>query len=541
MNKIKNIASTAFCMAMLAFSLLITVSCDDSSDNTGMPEISGVRKTAPEKADSLFTQSQQGEMILIFGKNLNDILHVYINDQEVYFNPTLNTDHSVIVTIPMESETFKLTTWDSSLKDEIRIETTHGTATYKFKVLNPVPYLQRIAGLYPRSTGDRLQLYGMNVLDVERVYFTDIEPEQLDELKLAAEKALEEFVVPGNIVDVDLSTLEFNQNHYYNKKTQAYETSSVMNFTMPSLNYQNGSMVVECAAGMTYVEFAAVPPRPVMTSLSSDMPMKGEVVTITGRNFIQVESVKYDNVVIPASDLYVSESEDSIVFTMGDKPEADWSKLTVTTPGGEVAVDFYDYSSVIVDFDGKGIDNGWGPNASFGTTDGSAAPFTGDGVYGHFDATDFGWNWWGQMIYFRASDNDTPFTLPSYEHIPANTSADDIYLAMEVYNNGCTFNNDFHVHYLLQGNMGDTEFVNWDWGTSSYIQPVLSDINGEQPQRGWYRSLIPMSKFGTFQGKTYEDIVNAGIKQVRLMDHNYTGNQIKLDIYFDNIRIIKVK
>lgn len=68
-------------------------------------------------------------------------MKVYINDQEVYFNPNMNTDHSVIVNVPTEKNGFKLTAFNSDLKDEIRIETSHGTCTYAFKISAGFPSL----------------------------------------------------------------------------------------------------------------------------------------------------------------------------------------------------------------------------------------------------------------------------------------------------------------------------------------------------------------------------------------------------------------
>lgn len=522
-----------FCCALLA-------ACSDNESNGGAPEITGVRKTKPTASDSLFTKSAQGQMIAIIGHNLQHTLAVYINDQKVYFNPTENTDHSVIVTIPTEEKNFKLTTWDSTLKDEIRIETDHGTAVYGFKVLNPAPSLQRIAGLYPRVSGSQLQLHGMNILDVERVYVTDATPEKIKEQQELAKENKETFVVPGNKTDVTQYSLK--QNHYLNNRTKAYETASVMDFTLPGINYDSGSLVVECAAGISWVEFAAMPGKPELKMLSSDFPTKGEQVVLTGRNFIQVESVSYGNITIPVADLYVSESEDSIVFTMGEKPEESRSKLTVKTVGGEVSADFCMYETVVIDFDGKGLDNGWGPSCLFGTADGTQPPFASDGQYANIQVQDNGWNWWGMMVYFRASDDGTPFHLPSYDIIPADTPADEVYFAMECYNNGTMFNNNVHIHYLFQtANSGDGEYVNWNWDTGSYQETVLPDQDGECTLNAWYRTLIPMSKVGIFQGKTYKDIVESGITNIRLMEHNYTGNPLFVDIYFDNLRFIRIE
>ena len=39
----------------------------------------------------------------------------------------MNTAHSIIVNVPTEDKGFELTAFNSNLKDEIRVETSHGT------------------------------------------------------------------------------------------------------------------------------------------------------------------------------------------------------------------------------------------------------------------------------------------------------------------------------------------------------------------------------------------------------------------------------
>ena len=157
-------------VALLAVLSFGATSCSDD-DGGGQPEITGVRVCDPEYADSLFTKSAQGQTIAIIGKNLGGATNVYINDQEVYFSPTMNTDHSIIVKVPSETDGFKLTAFNSELKDEIRVETNHGSAVYGFKVLGAAPSITRIQGSYPRSAGDVLNVYGLNLYSIENIYF----------------------------------------------------------------------------------------------------------------------------------------------------------------------------------------------------------------------------------------------------------------------------------------------------------------------------------------------------------------------------------
>ena len=115
-------------MALLLMAVFQTVmtSCSDDKEGMGTPVITAVRVTDPAKADSTFTKATAGQMLAIIGENLSDVRKVFINDQEVQFNSTMNTSRSLIVTVPTEEKGFILTAFDSSLKDEIRVETSHG-------------------------------------------------------------------------------------------------------------------------------------------------------------------------------------------------------------------------------------------------------------------------------------------------------------------------------------------------------------------------------------------------------------------------------
>ena len=123
MKSLRNLAWT--CLALAAFTTLpITMaSCSDDKEGMGTPEITGVRACDPAKADSLFAKASTGQTIAVIGRNLADVQQVFINDQKISFNPTLNTPHSIILSVPAEEDGFILTAFDSSLKDEIRVET----------------------------------------------------------------------------------------------------------------------------------------------------------------------------------------------------------------------------------------------------------------------------------------------------------------------------------------------------------------------------------------------------------------------------------
>ncbi len=510
--------------------------CSDKESGGGQPQITGVKilssDTTNYSYDQLYTKAGPGTMLALMGNNLGGALHVFINDQEVTFNSTMNTDHSLIVTVPTEEKGFKLSAFDSSVKDEIRVETGGGTATYAFKITAPGPQVQRLQGVYPREAGDVVRLYGLNLVDIEKMYITDATALHLDTTKWET--------VPGNHTDITDFKTEV-MDHHLNPSNNSYETTSVVAAVVPAGAPESGSLVVECAGGTSYVAFYKRPGKPVITSISSDMPEISEDLVITGSEFVQVESITYGDVTLKSDEFTVSAEENMITIPFSKKPSnGSGTTLTVTTPGGTVSVDrFYDYSTILTSFDGDATDNGWGPNCSFANSG------TDDGFYAYFDIPVEYQQWWGTMIYFRKDWNGNSFAFSP--NIPATATADEVYLAVEVFNDGSDYNNGTftgYIRYMIQP-IGDQENIydNFAWddynaGTFINDQPVLGDYEGNAPVGRWYRHVLPLSKFACYQGKSFAEIVTVGLNQFRLQSINQGTPSGKINVKFDNVRVI---
>ena len=534
-SNIKKISSwILFAVLCISQQALFTSCSDDDSSGGGVPEITGVRSCDPTKADSLFTKASPGQVIAIIGHHLNDALKVYINDQPVYFNPNMNTDHSIIVNVPTEKNGFKLTAFNSDLKDEIRVETTHGTCTYSFKISAGYPILQRIAASYPRETGDEINVYGLNLTDIENAYFTSMTVEEIE--------ALEGEEIGGT--KVPISGLQVvKKERGINSMTNAYETQSQLRFNLPDLPFTEGTLVIETAGGTAYIPYSQTPGQPVIFYVSNDMPQIGETLIITGREFVQVESVKYGDVTLNESEFRVSESEDSIYVNFAQKPSVgSETTLTVTTPGGEVSVErFYDHSTILTTFDGDATDNGWSPNASYVDCG------TADGQYAYIYVPEEGLQWWGTMIYFRKDWSGNSFPLS--DNIPETATADEVYFATNVFSESDYNNGSFwgYIRYMFQP-IGDAEnqydnhigWENYDEQIAQFEQPVLADINNQAPTGKWYRHVLPLSKFACYQGKTYAEIKSIGLNQFRLQSINQSTTRGKVDVKFDNCRVIYI-
>lgn len=533
---LKRISGCLFLAVLFIAQQILFTSCsDDKSSGGGVPEITGVRSCDPALADSLFTKASPGQVIAVIGQNLGGVMKVYINDQEVYFNPNMNTDHSVIVNVPTEKNGFKLTAFNSDLKDEIRIETSHGTCTYAFKISAGFPSLQRIAAHYPRETGDLINIYGLNLTDIEEAYFTSLSSEEIAELK-------SKDIGGQHVAVTDMKTIQ--KDRVLNSMTNAYETRSQLSFNLPELPYTEGTLVIVTAGGTTYIPYYKTPGVPVILSISNDMPEIGETLVITGREFVEVSSLKYGDVALSPEEFRVAESEDTIYVDFAKKPGVDSGNatLTVTTPGGEVSVDrFYDHSTILTTFDGDATDNGWEPNASFVNSG------TNDGMFAYINVPEEGKQWWGTMVYFRKDWNGNSFPLSN--NIPDDATADEVYFAVNVLNNSDYNNGSFfgYIRYMFQP-IGDVEniydnhigWVNYDEQIAQFEQPVLADVNGQTPTGKWYRHVLPLSKFACYKGLKYSEIKTVGLNQFRFQSINQSTTRGRIDVKFDNCRIIYI-
>ncbi len=535
MNKsILNILLLLLCGALLP--LTFTACSDDDGSSGAPPTITGVRATDPEYADSLFTKAGPGSIIAILGTNLSNAMAVYVCDQEVFLNPTLNTNHSIIVTIPTEENGFVLPSTDPTLSQEIRVETKSGVATYPFMVTAPAPSITRIDADYPRSEGTIVTVNGTNLVDIDQAYITDIAYADLMEMTFTD-------VVPGNhtaISGIETVTADhhLNANNYY-------ETTSVLTFPVPANAPDVGTLVFECAAGNAYIGFSVLPGQPIITYISTDMPQIGEELLILGNELLQAQ-VAYGDITLSDEEVYVSQTNDTIRVAFSRKPSQGSSPtLTVTTPGGAVTIErFYDYSTILTTFDNDdATDNGWGPNASY------ADSGTDDGIYAYIQEANAGQSWWGTMIYFRKDWNGNSFALS--DNIPGDVPASEIYFAYNIYDNNSAFNNGQfagYLQYMIQPlddseNYYDSGFYWSDYDNEEFSFDLypLSDINGHNPKGEWYRACVSLDNFDCYTGKTFSEIVAVGLNQFRIMNYNqgwtYKGD---IDIKIDNVRVIYI-
>lgn len=374
-------------------------SCSDESSNGGQPVIKGVRVTDPEHADSLFTDGKLGQMIVVVGENLNDVRNVYINDQEISFNCNYNTSTHLILTIPSDLIVYGQ---DNSLPMEIRIVTSHGTATYGFHVIAGNPVIDFYSAELVEQPDQTLSMVpGMDV-ELHGSLFHEIE-----EIYIASTDTV-------RIATVNNWTLN--------------DSCTVVNLKMPDNIPDYGIFVMKCYAGSAYCGFSKSPAEPEIYNVIPDMPVPGQQVYVFGKYLKDLTELSLcGEIDINIDDVTTFDSMDRLVFTMPDQlPSASSNgTLVVKTFGGRAEIPFYRYDWIYEDFDGHGpsTDWGWGTNFWLSNDYTDANPITqSSGVYALMVGTtcywDHNYQWNSKGI---------------VGDIPADTPADRIEIRYEAY------------------------------------------------------------------------------------------------------------
>lgn len=478
---------------MLAVLLLafIQTACKDDDDQ--QPVILSVTTTEPDSES--FTDAERGQMIVIVGEHLNGAGAVYINDQEVYLNPVYNTASHIIVTIPSD---LVLCAEDSSLRGEIRVVTDHGEAAYAFHILAPecwmteyeVERTEQPDGTFLAQPGTPITIYGKNFYDITHVWLSETES-----------------VTSGE--KYEMTDISVNKTFD--------ELSAILPSTLP----EEGYIIIECRTNTASLVWArSAYSAPVITSISSDMPIPGSEVTITGSNFTKLSGLDIcGDYMISISDLVVSNNEDKITFVLPRVPAATGNgKLNVITAGGKAECDFYNYTCTFGDGEHTSMNFSWGasPYDVDGVVDGHPTVFNGK-YWGINSKVNEGDNiyWWGVMIFDGIS-----WALK----IPDSTPIGNIEMRMECY---------------VGGDVTPFGFRFFD-SDSYYCQgKTLTDyLTGETPKGRWFTCAIPLTEFNK-DIRTYKEWRELGDSNHQMGIYAQgleTGKYVCT--YFDNFRLV---
>lgn len=380
-----------FKLTIICFLCTLFVVACNSEDDDRIPVITGVRSVDAAKADSLFTEGERWQLIVLVGKNLDGAKEIYINDQKISFNSTYVTSTHVILSIP---EKIVLVGEDPSLSAEIRLVTDRGIATFAFHVNCPSPYAVSYTAEWDGENsilpGQEITIKGENFYEIQHISLSNVNPLERDE--------------DGNLIVPSIPVESYEITNY-----QVDDTHKMITAKMPEVILERGYLVIECYSGTTVLAFRSTKGHnPEILEITSDMPILGEPCTLFGNYFNDLVSIIIgsNEIIIPAKDLKVNETNDQLTFTLPKLP-IKGERLILVTEEGRDTIPFYQISKVIVDFDNYGKFH-WGTN-QVSNESALHGPANHSGVYyGIEGTTGIGAGWWGPMYLGDGHVPDVP-------------------------------------------------------------------------------------------------------------------------------------
>jgi hypothetical protein len=129
----------------------IFTGCSDD-DSGGRPMISYVRVTEPASSDSLLIAAAQGQMVAIMGRNLQNTVQLWFNDQQAVLTTTFITSSSIITRVPAELP--------EVISNKVKLIFDNGDSLlYDFSVDVSEPIVSRMKSEYV-NTGEVATFYG---------------------------------------------------------------------------------------------------------------------------------------------------------------------------------------------------------------------------------------------------------------------------------------------------------------------------------------------------------------------------------------------
>ena len=155
-------ATTMLVLASIAF---MQSSCKkDDNKSSGTPAITQVRSYAKTPADSVLTEANPGNYVVLQGSNFTGVKAVYFDGVEASLNTALNSDKSIPIVVP----TIPFATLDQSKLNTITVVTGSGQVTYKFPVV-PLATVVTSMSNEDALAGEQVTVYGSNFFYIDKV------------------------------------------------------------------------------------------------------------------------------------------------------------------------------------------------------------------------------------------------------------------------------------------------------------------------------------------------------------------------------------
>lgn len=476
MQKTLNIKYKAYraFLILLPLMMLFLSSCEP--EEIGAPEITQVRCTDPAKADSTFTGSVPGKLIVVQGRNFTDLLHVYLNGLDASFNPAFCSDNNILVWIP---DTVPLSAITPDAPNNIRVVTKTGEASFDFRYYAAAPTITYFDFTLPATAGDNLTIVGTNFYVVQKVFY----------------------VGTGDTVYVSGYTVS--------------ELFNEISLTITTPLERPGFIGVITESGMAVREYSPNP-LPYISGFSNDLPVQGDEFTINGSYFSTMEKIIFpDGTEILKANITFNEKFTAMTLTM-PLSNASGDLLLITKTDTVVYPKFNDRSMVMFDFDGRG--NwvwDWNKMDSAGTVAGDE-PFLANGRFYRYKATvPTNTDWWDPGVWGMS------VMWPAESEIPGDTPIENLALSIIV-------NTEMEwTQGLINIAIQNTFYQLKPWE------------NGTVPVDKWVLYTIPLSDFESMTFTKYSDITALGTDNIVLIRFLTTNADAEFDINIclDDLRL----
>ncbi len=160
--------TSLFTLGIMLMTLFLT-SCEDDNDYSGPITITKVYLEDAESSvpDREVSFVRLGQLIRIEGTGFSGVKKVYINGYDSYFNPTLVSDQSMLVSVSKETPIIEA---DAEVRNTIRLVNDGNQAILSFEVRAASPSITGFSNSLP-NVGEPIIVYGSGLLEVSSVLF----------------------------------------------------------------------------------------------------------------------------------------------------------------------------------------------------------------------------------------------------------------------------------------------------------------------------------------------------------------------------------
>ena len=158
-----------FTLSVIMVMTLFTSCEEDDNNYSGPITISKVYLQDAESSvpDREVSFVRLGQLIRIEGTGFTDLKKVYVNGYDSYFNPTLVSDQSMLVSVSKETPIIEA---DADVRNTIRLVNDGNETVLSFEVRAAAPTITSFSNSLP-NVGEPIIVYGSGLLEVSRVVF----------------------------------------------------------------------------------------------------------------------------------------------------------------------------------------------------------------------------------------------------------------------------------------------------------------------------------------------------------------------------------